>query len=60
MNYSNACNETTLYDMYDITDLLLVCNGMVVLTTVCHKIIFHYLNEYNSTNVADILKSPFD
>ncbi len=28
--------------------------------TVCIKIIFHDLNEYNSTNMPDILKIPFD
>ena len=29
-------------------------------TTVCHKLKFHRLNGYNLTNMADILKIPFD
>ena len=39
---------------------LLVHLPMPPIITVCHKIIFHDLNENNSTNIADIPKNPFD
>ncbi len=29
-------------------------------STVCKKIIFHYLVDYNSANMTDIHKIPFD
>ena len=29
-------------------------------TTVCKKIIFHYLDDYNSANMTDFNKIPFD
>ncbi len=35
-------------------------NDIIAHTTVCKKIIFHYLEDYNSANMTDIHKIPFD
>ncbi len=43
--------------VYDVSE---ICGVERECTTVCHKLKFDHLNGYNSTNMADIPKIPFD
>ncbi len=41
-------------------DCIFWCHAYCDVLTVCKKIIFHYLEDYNSANMTDIHRIPFD